>query len=194
MKHLLALAVLLLSLNVNAARVFIIESGSYSSGPTRFTPYAECPTNSYCSHGWAAADYVTYYDRYTDTYDSYHLASSIGQYDEYRFIQKQADLTINWWYKDADTSRSSLTLSSDSGSVSYGTIYDGFRFEFGFYITPLTPFAEMQYQLVFSNLVYYPEPEPPVVTPPVVQPVPVPPALALMLPLFAGFTLRKLSV
>jgi hypothetical protein len=61
------------------------------------------------------------------------------------------------------------------------------------YVYSMSKQTEIHYQYAFSNIKGAPIVTPPV-TPPVVQPVPVPSALALMLPLFAGFTLRKLSV
>jgi hypothetical protein len=122
--------------------------------------------------------------------------SYLIDYIEVKFLHESADVDLSWQYNNVDPTATANVDGKDftgqinrSGYSSF-KIKKGSIIEFHMTIYSTSPYAEIHYQFAFSNILEEGQ-EPP---PPVVQPVPVPPALALMLPLIAGFTLRKLSV
>jgi hypothetical protein len=188
MKLLIALAVLLLSLNANAATIrdtieFTNGSGTLVSR-TSNRPFT-CPVGSLC---------------YAASYAVYPNWDSLSDYSEIKFLHESADVTFSWAYNNADPNREAFIddhesqkrftgLENNSGSYSFKA-NKGDILELVVSVYSLSPLTEIHYQLAFSNIVELGQQPPP----PVIKPVPAPSALTLMLPLLAGFTLRKLSV
>jgi hypothetical protein len=114
----------------------------------------------------------------------------IVDYSDIRFLHKYANVRLDWFYKNANISANvdgtGYDLENNSGTQRF-YVKEGWHLEFSMTILSTHPQAEIQYTYTFSDILEEGQLPP-------VQPVPVPPALALMLPLFAGFTLRKLSV